>query len=81
MSQLSRGEILDRLAGGESFRAINFVRADLSALDLVRIDLSEANLRMADLNRADLDIAWNESNTNPAVAKLLELMPDGAARR
>jgi uncharacterized protein YjbI with pentapeptide repeats len=54
MSQLSRGDILDRLADGESFRAINFVRADLSALDLARIDLSEANLRMADLSRADL---------------------------
>ncbi|HET9532064.1 MAG TPA: pentapeptide repeat-containing protein [Blastocatellia bacterium] len=54
MSQLSRGNILDRLAGGESFRAVNFVRADLSALDLARIDLSEANLRMADLNGADL---------------------------
>jgi uncharacterized protein YjbI with pentapeptide repeats len=54
MSQLSRGDILDRLAGGESFRGINLVRADLSAMDLARIDLSEANLRMADLSRADL---------------------------
>jgi uncharacterized protein YjbI with pentapeptide repeats len=54
MSQLSRGEILDRVAGGESLRGVNLVRADLSALELARADLAEANLRMADLTGADL---------------------------
>jgi DNA-binding transcriptional LysR family regulator len=35
---------------------------------------------LADLNRADLDIAWSESNANPAVARLLEIIPNGGAR-
>ncbi|HXG91567.1 MAG TPA: pentapeptide repeat-containing protein [Blastocatellia bacterium] len=54
MSQLSRGDILDRVTSGESLRGINLVRADLSALELAQADLAEANLRMADLSRADL---------------------------
>lgn len=54
MPQLSRGEILDRIACGESLRGTNLVRADLSTLDLSRADFVEANLRMADLSRADL---------------------------
>jgi len=54
MAQLSRGDILDRIACGESLRGLNLVRADLSALDLARADFAEANLRMAELSRADL---------------------------
>ncbi len=54
MSQLSRGDVLDRLAAGESLRGVNLVRADLASMDLTRIDLSEANLRMADLSRSTL---------------------------
>jgi uncharacterized protein YjbI with pentapeptide repeats len=54
MSQLSRGDILDLLAGGTNFRGVNLVRADLSELELSRIDFAEANLRMADLSGADL---------------------------
>ena len=54
MSQLSRGDIIDRVTGGESLRGINLVRADLSGLSLARTDLAEANLRMADLTRVDL---------------------------
>jgi uncharacterized protein YjbI with pentapeptide repeats len=54
MPQLSRGEILDRIACGESLRGLNLVRADLSALDLTRADFAEANLRMAELSRSDL---------------------------
>lgn len=29
---------------------------------------------LADLNRADLDLAWNESNANPAVTRLLDVI-------
>jgi len=54
MSQLSRGDIIDRVTCGESLRGINLVRANLSAMSLARTDLAEANLRMADLTRADL---------------------------
>ncbi|HLG16897.1 MAG TPA: pentapeptide repeat-containing protein [Blastocatellia bacterium] len=54
MSQLSRAEIIDRAAAGESLRGVNLMRADLSGLDIPRIDLTEANLRMADLSRANL---------------------------
>jgi uncharacterized protein YjbI with pentapeptide repeats len=54
MSQLSRGEILDRVSSGESLRGVNLVRAELSDLELAQADLAEANLRMADLNGADL---------------------------
>lgn len=54
MPQLSRGDILDRIACGESLRGVNLVRIDLSALDLAQADFAEANLRMADLTRADL---------------------------
>jgi uncharacterized protein YjbI with pentapeptide repeats len=54
MPQLSRGEILDRIACGETLRGVNLVRTDLSAMDLARADLAEANLRMAELSRADL---------------------------
>ncbi|MEK6287700.1 MAG: pentapeptide repeat-containing protein [Acidobacteriota bacterium] len=54
MPQLSRGDILDRIARGEGLRAANLVRTDLSGMDLARVDLAEANLRMADLNRANL---------------------------
>ena len=54
MPQLSRGEILDRVACGESLRGINLVRIDLSAMDLSHSDLTEANLRMANLHRANL---------------------------
>ncbi len=54
MSQLSRGDILDRVALGESLRGINLVRVNLSSMDLSRADLTEANLRMADLTAADL---------------------------
>jgi uncharacterized protein YjbI with pentapeptide repeats len=54
MPQLSRGEILDRVACGESLRGINLVRIDLSAVDLSNADLTEANLRMANLHCANL---------------------------
>lgn len=54
MSQLSKGDILDRVAKCESLRGINLVRAELSAIDLAGADLSEANLRMADLSHASL---------------------------
>src|SRR5215216_5588437 len=54
MPQLSRGEILDRVASGESLRGINLVRIDLSAMDLSHADLAESNLRMANLIRANL---------------------------
>lgn len=54
MSQLSRGEILGRLASRESLRGINLIRADLSEIALPGADLTNANLRMADLSRADL---------------------------
>lgn len=54
MPQLSRGDILDRVARGEGLRGANLVRTDLSAMDLAHVDLAEANLRMADLNRANL---------------------------
>ncbi len=54
MSDLSRGEIIDRIAGGLSLRGLNLVRVDLSDVEMVRADLAEANLRMAFLNGADL---------------------------
>src|SRR5262245_43578002 len=54
MSQLSRGEILGRLASRESLRGVNLIRADLSDIALPGADLTGANLRMADLSRADL---------------------------
>ena len=54
MPQLSRGDILDRIARGEGLRGANLVRTDLSDMDLSNVDLSEANLRMANLNRAIL---------------------------
>jgi uncharacterized protein YjbI with pentapeptide repeats len=54
MPQLSRGEILDRVAAGESLRGINLVRIDLSAMDLSHAEFAEANLRMANLTRANL---------------------------
>jgi len=54
MPQLSRGDILDRVARGEGLRGANLVRADLSLMDLAQADLTEANLRMADLNRTNL---------------------------
>jgi uncharacterized protein YjbI with pentapeptide repeats len=54
MPQLSRSEILDRIARGEGFRKANLVRTDLSGMDLTRVDFAEANLRMADLNGANL---------------------------
>ena len=54
MPQLSRVDILDRIARGEGLRGANLVRTDLSGMDLARVDLAEANLRMADLNRANL---------------------------
>jgi uncharacterized protein YjbI with pentapeptide repeats len=54
MSPLSRGEIIDRIAVGESLRGVNLVRMDLSLLDLSRADFAEANLRMANLAHSDL---------------------------
>lgn len=54
MPQLSKGEILDRIAKGEGLRGTNLVRTDLSQMDLSGVDLTEANLRMADLNGANL---------------------------
>jgi len=54
MPQLSRRDVLDRVARGEGLRAVNLVRTDLSTIDLPRVDLAEANLRMADLNGANL---------------------------
>jgi uncharacterized protein YjbI with pentapeptide repeats len=57
MPQLSRGEILERIARGEGLRGANLVRTDLSGMDLARVDLAEANLRMADLSRANLSEA------------------------
>lgn len=54
MPQLSRSDILDRIARGEGFRGANLVRTDLSGMHLAGVDLAEANLRMADLNGADL---------------------------
>lgn len=54
MSPLSRGEIIDRIAMGESLRGVNLVRMDLSLLDLSRADFAEANLRMANLAHSDL---------------------------
>ena len=54
MQQLSRGDILARVARGEGLRGANLVRTDLSAMDLAHVDLADANLRMADLNRANL---------------------------
>jgi uncharacterized protein YjbI with pentapeptide repeats len=54
MPELSRGEVLDRVACGESLRGINLVRIDLSVMDLSHADLAEANLRMANLTRANL---------------------------
>ena len=54
MPQLSKGDILARVARGEGLRGVNLVRADLSGIDLHNVDLTEANLRMADLNRANL---------------------------
>ena len=54
MPQLSKGDILDRVARGEGLKGANLVRTDLSRTDLAQADLAEANLRMADLNRANL---------------------------
>ncbi|MEK6322779.1 MAG: pentapeptide repeat-containing protein [Acidobacteriota bacterium] len=54
MPQLSRSDILERIARGEGLRGTNLVRTDLSGMDLSCVDLAEANLRMADLNRANL---------------------------
>jgi len=54
MSDLSRAEIVDRIASRGSLRGLNLVRADLSDVEMVRADLAEANLRMACLNGADL---------------------------
>jgi len=57
MPQLSRSDILDRVARGEGFRQANLVRTDLSGMDLSHVDFAEANLRMADLNSANLSEA------------------------
>lgn len=54
MPQLSRVDILARVASGEGLRGANLVRTDLSVMDLAHVDLADANLRMADLNRANL---------------------------
>ena len=54
IQQLSRGDILDRVARGEGLRGANLVRIDLSAMDLAHVDLAEANMRMADLNHTNL---------------------------
>lgn len=54
---LSKGEILHRLATGDSLRGTNLVRADLSAMELARVDLTQANLRMTNLSSANLSDA------------------------
>jgi uncharacterized protein YjbI with pentapeptide repeats len=54
---LSKGEILHRLASGESLRGASLVRADLAGMDLARVDLTQANLRMTNLSYANLSDA------------------------
>ncbi|MBI3651286.1 MAG: pentapeptide repeat-containing protein [Acidobacteria bacterium] len=54
---LTKGEILHRLASGDSLRGSNLVRADLAGMDLSRVDLSQSNLRMTNLTHANLSDA------------------------
>jgi uncharacterized protein YjbI with pentapeptide repeats len=54
---LSKGEILHRLASGESLRGASLVRADLAGMDLSRVDLTQANLRMTNLSYTNLSDA------------------------
>jgi uncharacterized protein YjbI with pentapeptide repeats len=54
VSQISRADILGRLASRESLRGLNLIRADLAEVCMAGVDLTGANLRMADLTRADL---------------------------
>lgn len=54
---LSKGEILHRLASGDSLRGASLVRADLAGMDLARVDLTQANLRMTNLSYANLSDA------------------------
>lgn len=54
---LSKGEILHRLATGESLRGASLVRADLCGMDLARVDLTQANLRMTNLSHTNLSDA------------------------
>jgi uncharacterized protein YjbI with pentapeptide repeats len=54
---LSKGEILHRLASGESLRGASLVRADLAGMDLARVDLTQANLRMTNLSYSNLSDA------------------------
>jgi uncharacterized protein YjbI with pentapeptide repeats len=54
VSQISRADILGRLASREGLRGLNLIRADLAEVCMAGVDLTGANLRMADLTRADL---------------------------
>jgi uncharacterized protein YjbI with pentapeptide repeats len=54
---LTKGEILHRLATGDTLRGSNLVRADLAGMDLSRVDLSQSNLRMTNLTHANLSDA------------------------
>src|SRR5262249_18678763 len=75
MSQLSRGEILGRLASRESLRGVNLIRADLSDIALPGADLTGSNLRMADLSRADLrDVKLSGSHLTGATLRHANLV-------
>lgn len=54
MSQLSREEIIGRVASRRSLRGLNLLRAELAGAELRGADLVEANLRMANLENANL---------------------------
>lgn len=54
MSQLSKEEIIGRVASRVSLRGLNLLRADLAGANLGGADLVEANLRMANLENANL---------------------------
>ncbi len=67
MPQLSRVEILDRIARGEGLRGANLVRTDLSGANLRMADLNCANLREARLTGCFLSGAiMNEANLTGA---------------
>jgi len=75
MSQLSRGEILGRLASRESLRGVNLIRADLSDIALPGADLAGSNLRMADLSRGDLrDVRLTGSHLSGATLSQANLV-------
>ncbi|HUK91367.1 MAG TPA: pentapeptide repeat-containing protein [Blastocatellia bacterium] len=63
------------MAGRESLRGLNLIRADLAEVCMAGVDLTGANLRMADLTRADLTEArLTNSHLSGAILKEASLV-------